>query len=220
MAGTVQAWAWRRLLRSSTAGADQVLDPAEPRLVGAPEQVGRLRLVQPGTVAVLLGPGLDPALRRPGDLLLPPLLRRRDLDPTVVVLSTAPVQLDVTVTGLATFDGYALDRVVLRVSVQLHDGDDHAALLDLAAEHGLDLEATLLSTVRRETAAAVQGAVRMNRLADLRRLSLLAVLQGRWLPPALVGGVLACRQASVEHVGWPDARLDDEPTVPVRVGSP
>lgn len=215
----VSAWeTWVRRLVTRRPGVPapavaEATDPAGTRLVGAPEPVSRLLVVRPDTVALLTAAGTDPQLRRPGDLLVPPLLSPGAPPVTARAVSTAAVDLDVTVTDLLTFDGHAVDRAVLRVLVQLDDRDGYAELLELAAGHADDLEEYLLAAVHRELTTAVRGAVRMNRLADLQRLTLAAVLQDRWLPARLGAGTLRCLRTRVQRVRWPG---EDEPTVPVR----
>jgi hypothetical protein len=157
--------------------------------------------VRPGTVAVLLSPGRPALVRWPGELLVPPLLTRDPRRLQALALSTAPVHVDLTIPGLITLDGYTVEVVRLRLQLQLDDGDRYAGVAALAARHGGALDAALLEQVRREVLAAVQGAVTMNRRADLQRLTLRRVLAERWLPPSLAGGTLMLRDVTVLEAG-------------------
>jgi hypothetical protein len=213
---TLEGWV-RRLVAARLVTAPPPAgraDPNEARLVGDPEEVRRLLVVRPLTVAVLVTAGGVPQLLHPGELLLPPLLAPGVPRVVARALSTAPVELDVTVTDLVTFDGHPVDRVVLRLTMQLDDLDGYAALLELVGNHPDDLEPQLLAAVHREVTTAVRGAVRMNRLADLQRLTLATVLQARWLPSRFGAGTLRCRHLRVQRVRWPG---EDEATVPVPV---
>lgn len=220
MVNGLEAWLRRWVMcssedRGSVGGSAE--EPTETLLVGAVDVVNRLLVVRPNTVAVLTADGAVPQLKRPGDLLVPPVLSPGAPTVTARAVSTATVDLDVTVTDLVTFDGHPVDRAVLRVGLQLDDPDGYAALLDLAADHGDDLEEFLLAAVHRELTAAVHGAVRMNRLADLQRRTLATVLQDRWLPDRVGAGTFRVRQVRVQRVRWPG---EDEPTVPVAVPKP
>ncbi|MFL6064289.1 MAG: hypothetical protein ACJ72G_06420 [Friedmanniella sp.] len=185
--------------------------PQGPRLAGAPEALTRLATVQPDTVAVVLVAGRPPVVRWPGELLVPPLLTRSRGTVRALALSTARVHLDLTVPGLVTLDRYTLEVVRLRLELQLDAGDRYAAVADLAAEQGANLDAALLERVRREATAGVQGAVTMNRRADLQRLTLRRVLDERWLPSSFAGGTLLRRGLEVADLGA--ASPEDEPTV-------
>ena len=166
------------------------------RLAGALQPLDRLATVRAGTVALLFAAGMPPQLQVPGDHLRPRLRSTRD--PTqVLVLSMAPVALDVSTDQLRTLDGSDIDNTVIRVTVQLAADDGHRALLDLAAEFANDLEAELLRQLHREVLAAARTAVGMNRLADVRRLTLTELLASRWLPESFAGGVLARRDVAV-----------------------
>ena len=219
MAGMLESWA-RRLV-AVRRGAPPAL-PATGhgyRLVGGPVLVSRLLMVPASTVALVLTAGRPAELRGPGEVLAPPLFGPVTAQPAVLVVSTAPVRLDVTVVESLTFDGYPLDAVDLRLRVELDPPDGFAGLRRLVAAHGVGLEAGLLATVQREVAAAVGGAVRMNRLADLRRLTLSEVLRSRWWPGSFADGALQCSEFEVRHVDWPD-HSSDEPTVPLPVVTP
>lgn len=224
MVGTLESWVRRLVLARAVAaatgrdaratGAPVAAHSDGHRLVGEPEPLSRILVVRPDTVALVTGAGGQLELRLPGALLVPPLLTPGGPSVRARALSTAPVDLDVTVGDLVTFDGHAVERAVVRLALQLDDGDGYAALLELVAEHPDDLEEQLLGAVHREMTAAVRGAVRMNRLADLQRLTLAAVLEGRWLPARFGAGALRCLELRVQRVRWPG---EDEPTVPVPV---
>lgn len=217
MAGMLESWT-RRLVAARRGSP-----PALPvtghgyRLVGGPVAVSRLLMVPASTVALLLAAGRPVELRWPGEVLAPPLFGSLAAQPVVLVVSTAPVSLDVTVADSITFDGYPLGSLSVRLRVELDQRDAFAALRQLVAGHGVALEAGLLTSVQREVAAAVRGAVRMNRLADLRRLTLEKVLRGRWWPTTFVDGALHCAEFEVGHVDWPGSSSSEEPTVPLPV---
>jgi hypothetical protein len=204
-----------RSVAATPSAADAEL--VQPRLVGKPEEVRRLLVVRPETVAVLVTRGGTPQVRLAGELLAPPLLAPRAPRIVARAISTAPVELDVTVSDLVTFDGHPVDRAVLRLTLQLDDSDGYTALLELVANHPDDLEEQLLAAVHREVTTAVRGAVRMNRLADLKRLTLDTVLQARWLPARFGAGTLRCRHLRAQRMHWQD---EDEATVPLPVDVP
>ena len=235
VAGVLEVWA--RRLAAVRRGAPPPL-PATGhghRLVGGPYALTRLQMVPDHSWALLLRPDRSVEARRPGEVVAPALLRPPAADATVLVVCTAPTRLRVAVPDVTTFDRQPLALVTLELLVQVEDADELAALRPLVAEHGVGLEAGLLAAVQREVAAAVQGAVRMNRLADLRRLGLAEILRTRWWPASFAGGAVRCHSFDVEHVSWPDAterrdeperdgpgrgeqdgmREQDEPTVPL-----
>ncbi len=159
-------------------------------------------VVGPDTVALLFEPERPPQLRRPGERLTPGLLP--SLRPVrVLVVNTAPVALDVTIDRLVSVDRQVIEGCVVRVVVQVSDADRHAALLTLAGEFGTELEAYLLQRVQNEVTVEVHAAVKLNRLADLRRLTLQQVLADRWLPRSFAGGALVRRSFAVQAVQWP-----------------
>lgn len=215
MVSTLEAWVRRLVAARSAAPAPATGDvQRETRLVGESEVVSRLLVVRPDTVAVLVAAGGEPRLHHPGDLLVPPLLAPGAPAVLARAISTAPLDVDVTVTDLVTFDGHPVERAVLRLTLQLDEEDGSAALLELVATHPDDVEEQVLEAVHREVTAAVRGAVRMNRLADLQRLTLAVVLHDRWLPARFGAGTLRCRRLRVQQVRWPG---EDEATVPVPV---
>jgi hypothetical protein len=174
------------------------------RLAGEPQLLERMVTVRPSSVAVLLTRDQAPQLKFPGELIRPSLVPA--LRPVrVVVVSTAVTNLDVTVRSMVSLDGYPIDRVKIRLAVQLSDTDRYSTLVDLVAAHTADLEDYLLSMVQREVTTSVQQAVRMNRLADLSGQTLQRVLEDRWLPRGLAGGVLLRRSFTVLESPSPTA---------------
>ncbi|SDT05261.1 hypothetical protein SAMN04488543_2933 [Friedmanniella luteola] len=199
----------------SSTGASPAPQPSlGHRLVGALVPLTRLAVVGRGTVAVVLAPDGRAVVRRPGELLVPRLLVRPGAPALrVLPVSTDLLHLDVPLAGLVSFDGYPVDPVTLRLELQLDAADEYAALAALVAEHGAAVEAVLLDPVPRACAAAAQGAVAMNRLAQLQRLGLREVLAERWLPLTFSGGLLLRRGFDVVERDGEGGQ--DEPTVPV-----
>jgi hypothetical protein len=181
------------------------------KLTGDPHPLDRLVSVQPNTVVVVFEQDSVPRLKFPGEYLTPGLLP--SLRPVqVLAVNTAPVELDVTVDHLITLDGHELERCLVRVTVQLTDRDNYASVAGLAAEYGTELEAYLLQRVETEVAMEMHAAVKMNRLADLRRQTVQQVLADRWLPRSFAGGALVRRQFAVVEVSWPK---DSAVSVPI-----
>jgi hypothetical protein len=183
-----------------TAAADE---PAlGMKLTGEPHPLDRMVTVQPNTVAVLFEQDNVPRLKFPGEYLTPGLLP--SLRPVrVLAVNTAPVELDVTVDHLVTMDGRDIERCTVRVTVQLSDRDRYGSLADLAAEHGTDLETFLLQRVETEVATGMHAAVKMNRLADLRRPTVQQELAEQWLPRSFANGALLRRDFNVREITWP-----------------
>jgi hypothetical protein len=181
------------------------------KLTGDPHPLDRLVSVQPNTVVVVFEQDSVPRLKFPGEYLTPGLLP--SLRPVqVLAVNTAPVELDVTVDHLITLDGHEIERCLVRVTVQLTDRDNYASVAGLAAEYGTELEAYLLQRVETEVAMEMHAAVKMNRLADLRRQTVQQVLAERWLPRAFAGGALVRREFAVIEVSWPK---DSAVSVPI-----
>lgn len=193
--------------QSPTAPSDPAKTAAkEPalgmKLTGDPHPLDRLVSVQSNTVVVVFEQDSVPRLKFPGEYLTPGLLP--SLRPVqVLAVNTAPVELDVTVDHLVTLDGHELERCLVRVTVQLTDRDNYASVVGLAAEYGTELEAYLLQRVETEVAMEMHAAVKMNRLADLRRQTVQQVLADRWLPRSFAGGALVRREFAVIEVSWP-----------------
>ena len=192
--------------------------PADPttslglRLTGEVTVLDRLVAVRPHTIAVVFVEGEPPRVRRPGDYLKPRLLPR--VNPVrVLPVNTEPVSLDVTIDQLATLDGFDIERTTIRVNVQLADDEHYAWVGDLAAEFGTELEAHLLERVQAEVVTGARAGVGMNRLADVRRLTLQNVLSDRWLPQTFADGSLVRRDFSVLGSVWPAEADPDAPTL-------
>ena len=220
MAGTLWALALRYLdarRRRSAPRREAAGEAARPaparsvsesalghRLASEPEVLERIVAVRPHSVAVLLTRDQPPQLRLPGEQLRPSLVPK--LRPVqVVVVSTAVTHLDVTVRDLVSLDGYPIDRIKIRLAVQLSDTDRYATLVEMVADHVDDLDDHLLRLVQHEVTTSLQRAVRMNRLADLRRQTLQRVLEDRWLPRGLAGGALLRRSFTVLDAPSPPA---------------
>jgi hypothetical protein len=134
----------------------------------------------------------------------------------VLAVNTAPVELDVTVDHLLTLDGHEIERCLVRVTVQLADRDKYHSVASLAAEYGTELEAYLLQRVETEVAMELHAAVKMNRLADLRRQTVQQVMAERWLPRSFAGGALVRRDFAVIEVNWPKDSAIPTPIAPPR----
>ncbi|HKN43622.1 MAG TPA: hypothetical protein VJW23_06835 [Propionibacteriaceae bacterium] len=179
---------------------------AEPalgmKLTGEPHPLDRMVTVQPNTVAVLFEQDSTPRLKFPGEYLTPGLLP--SLRPVrVLAVNTSPVELDVTVDHLVTMDGRDIERCTVRVTVQLSDRDRYASVAGVAAEYGTELETHLLEQVESDVAMGMHAAVKMNRLADLRRQTVQQELAERWLPKTFASGALVRRDFDVREITWP-----------------
>jgi hypothetical protein len=230
VAGTYWTSVVRRILTgefrtraSTTAGDSPTSRPptgaangpaVELKLASKPQTLDRMVAIRPDSIAVVFEPQHPPRIRFPGETLKPGLFP--GLHPLqVVVFTTGSVSLDVTVGPLTTVDGHVLDRAKIRLAVQLNHNDHFAALAELAADVGSDLERQLLQRVQNEVASEVHAAVRMNRLTDLRRQTLESVLADRWLPRTFASGALLRRSFSVLDAAWPDA---PKPVAPATAG--
>jgi hypothetical protein len=172
------------------------------KLTGEPHPLDRMVTVQPNTVVVLFEQDSVPKLKYPGEYLTPGLLP--SLRPVqVLAVNTAAVDLDVTVDHLVTMDGHDVEKCTVRVTVQLADRDRYASVASLAAEFGTELEAFLLQRVETDVAMGMHAAVKMNRLADLRRPTVQQELAERWLPRSFAGGTLVRRDFDVREIIWP-----------------
>ena len=205
---------WSSLFGRIVTDRQTPTDPTDPessaaeeptlgmKLTGDPHPLDRLVNVQPNTVVVVFEQDSVPRLKFPGEYLTPGLLP--SLRPVqVLAVNTAPVELDVTVDHLITMDGHEIERCLVRVTVQLTDRDNYASVAGLASEYGTELEAYLLQRVETEVAMEMHAAVKMNRLADLRRQTVQQVLADRWLPRSFAAGALVRRDFEVIEVNWP-----------------
>jgi len=172
------------------------------KLTGEPHPLDRMVTVQPNTVVVLFEQDTAPRLKFPGEYLTPGLLP--SLRPVqVLAVNTGPVDLDVTVDHLVTMDGHDIEKCMVRVTVELSDRDRYASVAALAAEFGTELEAYLLQRVETDVVMGMHAAVKMNRLADLRRSTVQQELAERWLPRSFAGGALVRRDFDVREITWP-----------------
>lgn len=209
-----------RVAQDLAAHSRLTADPATSlglRLTGEVKVLDRLVVVRPHTLALVFVDSEPPRVRTPGDYLKPRLLPK--VHPVrVLPVNTDPVSLDVTIDQLPTLDGFDIERTTIRIVVQLADDEHYAWLGDLAADFGTELEAHLLECVRAEVVTGVQSAVRMNRLADVRRLTLQSVLSDRWLPRTFAHGSLVRRDFSVLGSVWPAEADPASPTLKPRPG--
>lgn len=206
----------RAALDPSGAGAqpeDQEAEAVGSRLTSPPQLLDRLMTVRPGTVAVLVSAGEPSRLAFPGEHLSPKPLPRLDSS-RVLVVSTTPVALDVSIDRLRSLDGFDIERTTIRVTVQVSEDQGYDWLPDLVTEHGSGLEGHWLDRVRTEVVSGAQSALRMNRLADVRRLTLPEVLSDPWLPKTFADRRLVRRDLAVLGHVWP-AEDDQAPVVPV-----
>lgn len=162
-----------------------------------------LASVREGTVVLLMREGRPPILKKPGEYVWPSPRPWED-DVTVLPVAIGPVRLLVRIADLTTLDGHRLELLELRVVVQFLAADVLSGLTDLAAEHRGELGNHLAETVRRAVDASVRAAVHGNRRADLRRQSLISVLEDRWVPRAFAGGVLTRQRLELVTEVWSD----------------
>src|SRR4029450_249905 len=205
---------WSSLFGRVVTDRQTPTDPTDPeksaveeptlgmKLTGDPHPLDRLVNVQPNTVVVVFEQDSVPRLKFPGEYLTPGLLP--SLRPVqVLAVNTSPVELDVTVDHLVTMDGHDIEKCTVRVTIQLSDRDQYASVAGLAAEFGTELEASLLQRVESDVATGMHAAVKMNRLADLRRPSVQQELAERWLPRSFAGNTLVRRDFEVREITWP-----------------
>ena len=180
---------------------------AEPvlgmKLTGEPHPLDRMVTVQPNTVAVLFEQDSTPRLKFPGEYLTPGLLP--SLRPVrVLAVNTSPVELDVTVDHLVTMDGHDIERCTVRVTVQLSDRDRYVVRSRPGRRvRDRTRDTTLLERVESDVATGMHAAVKMNRLADLRRQTVQQELAERWLPKTFASGALVRRDFDVREITWP-----------------
>ena len=177
--------------------------PVDQPFTGQTRELNRLVRVQPGTVLVVFPPGERPKVRHPGETVLP-TWNPFQYASLALPVTTGVVPLTLMVSDLTTLDGHPIEQVTLKILVQLSDAEDFAAVADLAAEFGDTFGAYLMQQLQSKVESSVRGAIRMNRLADLRRMTVAAVLEDRWVPLSFANGTLARRGLTVLDVGWPE----------------
>lgn len=186
--------------------------PVDQPFTGQTRELNRLVRVQPGTVLVVFPPGERPKVRHPGETVLP-TWNPFQYASLALPVTTGLVPLTMVVSDLTTLDNQSIEHVTLRVTVQLLDTGDFAAVADLAAEFGDTFGVYLMQELQAKIESTVRGAFRMNRLADLRRHTVAAVLEERWVPTSFANGTLVRRGLTVVDVAWP------EPAAAVRAGA-
>ena len=190
--------------------------PVDQPFTGQTRELNRLIRVQPGTVLVVFPPGERPKVRHPGETVLP-TWNPFQYASLALPVTTGVVPLTMTINELTTLDHHTIDQVTLKILVQLADVEEFAAVADLAAEFGDTFGSYLLQQLQSKVESSVRGAFRMNRLADLRRHTVAAVLEDRWIPVSFANGTLIRRGLTVTDVTWPEAPEPDP--APVRTES-
>jgi hypothetical protein len=186
--------------------------PVDQPFTGQTRELNRLVRVQPGTVLVVFPPGERPKVRHPGETVLP-TWNPFQYASLALPVTTGAVPLTMVVRDLTTLDNHPIEQVTLRVTVQLADAADFAAVADLAAEFGDTFGVYLMQELQSKIESSVRGAFRMNRLADLRRHTVAAVLEERWVPLVFANGTLVRRGLTIVDVAWP-APVDASPVLP------
>ena len=160
------------------------------RLASEPQMLERPVAVQPQTIAVVLPSGQTPQIKRPGEQLRPSLLSGKR--PTyVVVVSTAPTRLDLRLDHLQVLSRREpIERVIVRVGVQIAGGDDYAGLLKAALLNYADLDAYLIECVKRELAEKARRAMTLNGLTDLEPRTMERALLDFPIPTSFAEGLL------------------------------
>ncbi len=185
--------------------------PVEQPFTGQTRELNRLIRVQPGTVLVVFPPGERPKVRHPGETVLP-TWNPFQYASLALPVTTGVVPLTMTINELTTLDHHTIDQVTLKILVQLADVEEFAAVADLAAEFGDTFGTYLLQQLQSKIESSVRGAFRMNRLADLRRHTVAAVLEDRWIPVSFANGTLIRRGLTVIDVAWPETAETTAPT--------
>ena len=176
--------------------------PVDQPFTGQTRELNRLVRVQPGTVLVVFPPGERPKVRHPGDTVLP-TWNPFQYASLALPVTTGVVPLTMTISDLTTLDHQPIEQVTLKILVQLTDAENFTAVADLAAEFGDTFGAYLMQQLQSNVESSVRGAFRMNRLADLRRHTVAAVLEDRWIPLSFANGTLVRRGLTVIDVAWP-----------------
>ena len=164
-----------------------------------------------GTVVLLFLEGRRPVLKKPGEYVWP-ARNPWQTDVRALPVSVEPVRLLVRLTDLRTLDGQHLEVLELRVVVQFLAAELLSGLTDLAAAHQADLGHHLTEAVRRTIDVSVRAAVGANRRSDLRRQTLLNVLEDRWVPRAFAGGVLTRQRLELVTETWASSPPPPAPT--------
>lgn len=176
--------------------------PVDQPFTGQTRELNRLVRVQPGTVLVVFPPGERPKVRHPGETVLP-TWNPFQYASLALPVTVGVVPLTMTVSDLTTLDNAVVEHVTLKVLVQLTDAENFVAVADLAAEFGDTFGAYLMQELQSKIESSVRGAFRMNRIADLRRHTVAAVLEDRWIPLSFANGTLLRRGLTVTEVAWP-----------------
>lgn len=176
--------------------------PVDQPFTGRTRELNRLVRVQPGTVLVVFPPGERPKVRYPGETVLP-TWNPFQYASLALPVTTGVVPLTMSISDLTTLDNQPVEHVTLKVLVQLADAENFTAVADLAAEFGDTFGAYLMQELQAKIESSVRGAFRMNRLADLRRHTVAAVLEDRWIPLSFANGTLVRRGITVTDVAWP-----------------
>lgn len=183
-------------LRPVSGSADQGLGH---RLASEPQLLDSLVVVRPNTVAVVVPSDQPPSVKRPGERLRPsPVSGKRSY---VVVVSTAVTRLDLTLDYLLVLDrDQPLEKVKVRVGVQVSDQTDYASLIKAELLNHTDLDAYLMGCVERELAKRIRDGMTVNWLADLQPVTLERVLAARWVPTVFADGVLVRKSFAVLEI--------------------
>src|SRR5215216_459074 len=196
--------------RAGSIGEQPPVGGLGTKLTGELIRLDRMAAVWPDTVVIVFHGDAAPELRYPGDVVVPPMFPGRT--PTYVLpVATGTVTVDVEITNAATYDGYRIEQVVIRVSLHLSPADRYGVVAALAAQfhtNRTNMEEFLLRQVKVEVANEVEAAIRLNRLADLRHTGLQAVLADRWLPRTFAGGALVRESFEVRSIIWPDVDIE------------
>jgi hypothetical protein len=187
--------------------------PVDQPFTGHTRELNRLVRVQPGTVLVVFPPGERPKVRHPGETVLP-TWNPFQYASLALPVTVGVVPLTMTISDLTTLDNAHVEHVTLKILVQLADAENFAAVADLAAEYGDTFGAYLMQELQSKIESSVRGAFRMNRLADLRRHTVAAVLEDRWIPLSFANGTLVRRGLTVMDVAWPPESETALPTSP------
>lgn len=177
------------------------------RLASEPQLLDRSVVVRPNTVVVVVPSDQPPSVKRPGARLRPsPVSGKRSY---VVVVSTSVTSFDLTLDYLLVLDrDQPLERVKVRVGVQVSDRDDYSSLIKAELLNHTDLDAYLMGCVERELAKRIRDGMTVNWLADLQPSTLERVLADRWVPVVFADGVLLRKSFAVLEIVAEPERAD------------